>query len=145
MPRGIRTDHYATELALLYVGTLAGLEIETFDRMTFREPPVTLTDRDRVLDDVKRFREQAAYFWFPTGPPDLFDRVQEANHRGALPGGGIVPAEKRRPELLRESDVRYYHNPLQRLITMHLGVDEMTGFAWASPWPRADALHRALD
>lgn len=77
MPRGIRTDHYATELALLYVGTLAGLEIETFDRMTFREPPVTLTDRDRVLDDVKRFREQAAYFWFPTGPPDLFDRVQK--------------------------------------------------------------------
>jgi hypothetical protein len=40
------------------------------------------------------------------------------------------------------SQIRYYRNPLRRLIRMHASFQELTGFAYRSPWPRQDARFR---
>jgi len=146
MPRTLRADHCVWELVLLYIGTLAALELEAFDEMTHREPAVELSDGKVVRDEIAMLRDLTSHFWFPIGPPTEFDRVQEANQRGVLPnGGGIVPLEERRPESFEDDAVRYYENPLRRLIQMHAGVHEMTGFQWASPWPEPGARWRLMD
>jgi hypothetical protein len=145
MPVTPRADHYAVELALLYVGTLASLELQAFDAMRRREPPIAIQGRDTMIARADAFRTQTAYFWFPSGSPDNFDRVQEANQRGVLPDFTMVPREERRPDLIPEAEVKYYDNPLRRLIEMHGGISEMFGFHWGSPWPRPDAWQRRMD
>lgn len=145
MPIAIRSDHYAAELALLYIGTIASLELEAFDQMSKRAPTVELHEADRVLFGAEQFRRMTSYFWFPSGPPDIFDRVQEANQRAMLSDRTRVPLEDRLPNELTEGEVKYYQNPLRRLIEMHVGINEITGFAWASPWILQDAQQRLLD
>jgi hypothetical protein len=80
-----------------------------------------------------------------SGPPQTFDRVEEANRRGVLPGGELVPRDERKPEDIPDDEVRYYENPLKRLIGMPHGIDEMSGFQWPSPWFRGEARQRSFD
>lgn len=89
----------------------------------------------------------AAHLWFPGDDnPHEYDRVEEANSRGSRwtrRGGGIVPRDQRlAPDELQPRQVRYYRNPLRRLIRMHESFNELTGFPYRSPWPRDDARFR---
>lgn len=147
LPPRRRYDHYASELVLLYVVTLARLELEVFEEMaTTREPIAQLADWDTTHADMQRGEALASHLWFPRGAPHIFDRVQEANRRGQQPDGSLVPFNERpKPEDLAEEDVLYYDNPLKRVISLHAGVDELTGFAYTSPWRRADAWSRGFD
>jgi hypothetical protein len=111
---GVHQDHFAAELALLYILTLARLELEVFDEMATRAPTVGLQGREEIRVRAGHARALASYFWFPTGAPEPFDRVQEANHRGMTPDLKIVPRDERRPEDLVDDEVRYYENPLKR-------------------------------
>jgi hypothetical protein len=44
------------------------------------------------------------------------------------------------PRRLADDNVRYYDQPLRRLVRMHNTTREMTtGLSWQSPWPREDA------
>lgn len=144
--QSVHEDHYAAELVLLYVLTLARLELEAFDAMTERAPTVGLQGREEIRARTQQARALSAHLWFPTGPPHAFDRVEEANRRGVSSGGELVPwGDRPKPEDIPDDEVRYYENPLKRLINMHGGINELSGFQWPSPWFRGDALQRSID
>jgi hypothetical protein len=70
-------DHYASEL-LLYVIALAADEIEVYGRMARRTPRLTLLDWDVVKAEVRDAQMAASYFWFLSGEPQMFDRIDTA-------------------------------------------------------------------
>jgi hypothetical protein len=137
-----RYDHYASELILLYINKIAADELKALKRMAGRPPRVQLGDWSSVEARVRRADAVAEHLWFPGDRPDHFDYVEEANSRG-LRRGNLVPAQRRpTPSQLKVSQIRYYRNPLRRLIRMHTSFQELTGFAYRSPWPRQDARFR---
>lgn len=145
-PTRLAYDHYVSELILLYVATLAALELEVFEEMTHREPQVGLAGWEPVREDIDRGRAASAHLWFPTGVPHQFDRVQEANRRGQAPDGRLLAmSERPKPEDLADEEIRYYANPLRRLIELHGHQNEMTGFSYVSTWPRSDSASRRFD
>jgi hypothetical protein len=52
-PKDYGYDHFASELGLLYIITIARLELEIFEEMTSREPRVRLADWDDVRRDME--------------------------------------------------------------------------------------------
>ncbi len=134
-------DHFASELVLLYVVTLAARELRALRQMADRPPQVILRGWREVEDALRNAEGVSAHLWFPGGSPHHFDRVEEANHRG-LRDGRLIPVasqERQRPEDIPEEEIRYYRNPLVRLRDMHRSWHELTGFSYVSPWPRQDA------
>lgn len=145
-PATLRYDHYVSELILLYLITIARLELGVFEEMTRRDPVVNLAGWDEVRADTERGDARAAHLWFPRGSPHPFDRVQEANRRGQGADGRLLTVEERpKPQDLADDDILYYANPLRRLINLHTGQNEMTGFPYISPWQRPDAMLRGMD
>lgn len=137
-----RYDHYASELVLLYINKIAAEELKALKRMAGRAPRVRLADWPTVEARVRTADAVAGHLWFPGDRPYHFDYVEEANSRG-LRRGKLVPAHRRpTPSQLKVSQIRYYRNPLRRLIRMHASFQELTGFAYRSPWPRQDARFR---
>jgi hypothetical protein len=137
-----RYDHYASELVLLYINKLAAMELMYLKRMSSRVPRIRLNDWATVDAHIRHADSTAAHLWFPGDVPHDFDYVEEANSRGVR-GGRLVARDRRpTPGELRPSQVRYYRNPLRRLISMHQSFQELTGFAYRSPWPREDAQYR---
>jgi hypothetical protein len=58
----------------------------------------------------------------------------------------LIPWKERpKPADLADDEILYYPNPLRRLINLHSGQNEMTGFPYVSPWQRSDAMYRAMD
>jgi hypothetical protein len=139
-----RYDHYAAEPALLYMNKLAAAELKYLKRMTGRTPRVRLHDWNTVEAHISAADAGAAHLWFPgVDGPHAYDRVEEANARGMRSGGRLVPMDRRpAPDELQPRQVRYYRNPRRRLIRMHESFQELTGFAYISPWPRDDARFR---
>lgn len=137
-----RYDHYASELVLLYINRLAAEELKSLRRMAARTPRVRLHDWATVESHMRAAERAAAHLWFPGDQPHLYDYVEEANSRG-IRSGRMVPRDRRpTPNQLRASQVRYYRDPLRRLVKMHRSFNEVTGFGYTSPWPRADAQFR---
>jgi hypothetical protein len=121
------------------------MELDVFEEMTRREPGVGLTSWDQVRADMDRGETLASHLWFPRGVPHAYDRVQEANRRGQTPERGMVSWDERpKPDELADDEVFHYANPMRRIIALHAHNDEMTGFYYYSPWPRADATTRRL-
>ncbi|MDP9201133.1 MAG: hypothetical protein M3P26_04270 [Gemmatimonadota bacterium] len=146
LPTRLRYDHYASELILLYIITIARLELEVFKEMTRREPKVDLVGWDGVRADMERGEALASHLWFPQGSPHFYDRVQEANRRGQGRDGRPVRWDERpRPEDLSDEEVLYYSNPLRRIIALHAGENELTGFSFIPAWMRSDARQRGMD
>ncbi len=79
MPGAPSTAHLLGELALLYVITLAIVQIDAWTRYAERRPHLLLRPRLDVLNAVNRSRKTISYFWFLVGEPQEFDRYQEAN------------------------------------------------------------------
>ena len=134
-------DHFASELVLLYVNTIAAHELRALGEMTGREPRVGIRGQDDLDAAAALAEATSAHLWFPGGTPHEFDRVEEANHMG-LVDGKLVPVEspeRLRPDQLADDDLRYYRNPLTRIRRMHYTSHEMTGFPYLSPWHRQDA------
>lgn len=135
-------DHYSGELVLLYVITLALEELTSFARMTRRAPKAGLHDWAKVEAEMTAASAATDYFWFLRGSPQALDRINEVHVRLArrkLPWKA-APLD---PLSLPVSRVRYYRNPLTRLVELHRGWREMTtGLGFASAFPRADALRR---
>jgi hypothetical protein len=139
-----RYDHYAAELALLYINKLGAAELKSLKRMTARRPSVRLNGWAIAEVHIAAADAAAAHLWFPgVDEPHAYDRVAEANSRGMRSGGRLIPRDRRpAPDELKTRQVRYYRNPLERLIGMHQSFQELTGFPYISPWPRDDALSR---
>jgi len=145
-PITLANDHYTSELILLYVITIARLELEIFEAMTRQEPVVDLAGWDGVRADMERGEALASHLWFPRGVPHAYDRFQEANRRGQRPDGSLVSRDERpKPEQLTDDEVLYYANPLRRIIDLHWHQEELLGFTYISPWPRTDAMLRIMD
>jgi hypothetical protein len=143
-----RYDHYASELVLLYSIEIAAAELIALGKMARRAPRLKLADWPSVLADVKAAKAAATHFWFPGDEPHEFDRVKEANARLWHGRKGIPrsfpPKHVIRPDQLTLEQIRYYRNPLRRLIEMHVQSRELMGFTYISPWPRADAQQRLI-
>lgn len=134
-PGGPTLDHVLSELALLYVCTIAIAEIDTWANYIGRRPQMLAPLRPSLVDVVDGLRLIVSYFWFLGGRPQDFDRYQEANRRAhplLLAGGRPEIA----PHQLVDADVGYYDHPLERLQRLHTGENEgTTGFGFGPPWP----------
>lgn len=135
-------DHYASELLLLYVIALAAAEIEVYGRMARRAPRLVLRDWDGVISEVREAQSAASYFWFLSGAAQMFDRIDTAH----TPPGNWKPKwgrPKVDPAAIKPIRVRYYRNPLGRLVKLHQSYQEMsTGLMYLSPFERSDARFR---
>jgi hypothetical protein len=143
-------DHYAEELVLLYACTFAIDELRNFERMSQNEPRVDLDDWDSVRREIATAEDQIGHFWPPGRAPFSYDRAKEANQRvfDAVAaqheaGEPLAPPPAIAPGTIPDGEVRYYPDPLHRLVQLHSGfLEGTTGVSWSSPWPRADARYR---
>lgn len=143
-------DHYSHELVLLYSCWLAIDEIRDFERMTEREPRAGLSGMEVVLRDLDRAEALIEHLWAPGRAPYSYDRAVELNQRvfdtyTAQRRAGVPTTVKRpeQPVLVPDGAVRYYSDPMHRLVQLHRGFSEATsGVVWRSPWQRDDAWRR---
>jgi hypothetical protein len=138
-------DHYASELALLYINMLAARELIDFARMAANPPSVPISGWPEIHNRCGLGDRLCRHLWFPGQGPHSYDRWVTANHNGfeILREDFSRRGEVTRPEALEDTEVRYYSNPLQRLVAMHASAhDIITGFVYQSPWPRDDAQFR---
>ena len=135
-------DHYASELALLYVIVIAAAEIEIYGRMARRSPQLRLRDWSDVTFEVAEARLASSYFWFLAGEPTMFDRIDTVHTRmGRLKQPWKLPRAD--PMAIKESAVRYCADPLDRLVRLHQSFQEMvSGLVYRSPFERSDASRR---
>jgi hypothetical protein len=135
-------DHYASELCLLYVITIAAAELAAYGRMTRRTPAIGLSGGDDVMLDVREARFASSYFWFLGDGPQMLDRIDTVH----TPRGRQKPTVGRPtvdPATLPDAKVRYYSDPMERLVRLHQSWQEMTtGLYHQSPFPRHDAKFR---
>jgi hypothetical protein len=134
-------NHYASELAFLYVVSIAAAELEIFGRMAKREPRLELLDWPTVEAEIAEARTASSYFWFLSGEPNMYDRIQQVHSRKPILAGGL-PSRRLRvdPASLRPSRVKYYRDPLERIRQLHQSSAEMfSGQIFKSPFERADA------
>ena len=128
-------DHYASELALLYVITIAAAELDLFARMARRPPRLHLADWAAVEAEMEESRFAASYFWFLGGEPTMFDRIDTVH----TPAGRTRPKWGRPhtdPATISAARVKYYASPLDRLVKLHASYQEMsTGLVYRSPFP----------
>lgn len=135
-------DHYASELVVLYVVTLAAEELSIFARTASKPPRLRLRGWDVVAAEVAAARAAASHFWFLSGDPTLLDRIDEVHTRLARRRHpwGSPPID---PTAIPVDRVRYYTNPLTRLVELHRGGRELsTGLGFAPLFPRGDAIRR---
>lgn len=135
-------DHYVSELLLLYIISIACAELEIYGQMARRDPPVGLRQWDDVMLEVREAQLASSYFWFLSGAPETFDRIDTVH---TLPGNWKPRwgRPKVDPIAVKLGRVRYYRNPLARLVKLHQSYRELsTGLVYRSPFERQDALHR---
>jgi hypothetical protein len=134
-------DHFASELALLYVVVIAAAELDVFGRMAQRSPRLPLHDWLVVKSEVAAARAASGHLWFLSDEPHTYDRIHELDTRTTRPRPGVpfvLPARPD-PSTLDPSEVRYYVNPLDRLVKLHHSYHElMTGQVYQSPFDRPD-------
>lgn len=135
-------DHYASELCLLYVVTLAAAELDIYGRMARRPPRLAMNGWDTVEQEVREARLASSYFWFLGDGPTMIDRIDTVH----TPPGRSDPKVGRPkvdPATLPDERVRYYADPLDRLVRLHRTEAEMTtGLVFRSPFERSDARFR---
>ena len=110
--------------------------------MSKRAPEVALTGSGGVKRRLRVADKLIAYAWFPGQEPQFYDRVREANGRIWADAENGIPEHPVTPEQLAVEDVGYYRDPLQRLIGLHLQMQELMGFNYVAAWPRSDARNR---
>jgi len=137
----VRYDHFSSELFLLYAIRFATFELETWFRASERAPRFAISDGATLKTEIAEAKAQTSYLWFIGDEPHIFDRIQESNRRY-----WSQPLEARgAPEDPRQfgaSGVRYYQDPLSRMVALHVTTNEMDGYSFASSWPRSDAWPR---
>jgi hypothetical protein len=130
-------DHYGSEIALLYVVSIAAAELDTFMRMCRHAPRLGLRGWDDIATEVRDARLAASHFWFLGGEPQVLDRLDTVHTpAGGDPNWGRPGRDWRK---LRDRDVQYYADPLDRLVRLHHGWSEMSsGLVYNSPFQRND-------
>ena len=92
--------------------------------------------------EVRDAQLASSYFWFLSGEPEMFDRIDTVH----TPAGNWKPKwgpPKVDPGAITPVRIRYYRNPLGRLVNLHQSYQEMsTGLVYRSPFERQDARFR---
>lgn len=128
-------NHYHSELGLLYVCHLAGMFLDLALKY-FRRWRIAIDGADNYQALVARVEPEFGYFWFIFNGPHLFDRYNDANRLSDYRKKRFV-----RPEEVKDSQVRYSDDPLNRIRELHWTTQELsTGNVFISPFPRGDAL-----
>lgn len=134
-----------SELLLLYVIRIADMELTALDEALSRPPNCQLQGAKEVSVRVHAAREESKHFWFLGGAPTDWDRAVAANDRMFDRDGpeGVLRGERINPQSLSIEDIGYARNPLDRIVRLHEGFNELTtGVTYRSPWPRDDARMR---
>lgn len=135
-------DHYSSELCLLYVITIAAAELDTYGRMARRTPAIGLSGWDNVMFDVSEARLASSYFWFLGDGPTMLDRIDTV-HTPRARQRPRVGRPKNDPSKLPDQKIKYYADPLERLVKLHHSSQEITtGLVFRSPFDRQDARTR---
>lgn len=94
-----------------------------------KKPP-----KNYVSYQVTAARAASAYFRFLGGAPTDFDRIEEVHTRmGRFKEPWARPQAD--PSAIKDSAVRYYANPLERLVKMHQSYQEIvSGLVYRSPF-----------
>jgi len=138
-----RYDHYSSELVLLYCVIIGATEMRTLLKALAMPPKQAIANRGAINRVISNANKISAHMWFPGQSPHDFDRIAEANNRN-VPGRRALPplTERTPPERIRPGTIRYYRNPLERLVALHRSQNELTGWPYISPWNRQDACFR---
>jgi len=134
----IAYNHYKSELALLYVCHLLAMHLELAIYYFQRWRPLHVKNIRKTYRSLcRQVNQDFGFFWFIFNAPHYFDKYQQANRKSDSQKGIVY-----RPEHIRNGDVRYYDDPLNRLRQLHLSQREFsTGNVFDSPFLRADALY----
>lgn len=133
-PVSLLYNHYHAELGLLYVCHLAGMFLDLALRY-FRRWKIKVNRAQTYKSLIDRVEAEYGYFWFIFNKPHLYDRYHDANRLSDYRKKKFV-----RPQDVKDSQVRYYEDPLNRLRKLHCTTRELTtGNAFISPFPRDDA------
>jgi hypothetical protein len=128
--RGL-TRHVVHELAVGYVCVIGARYLDAFLAMADRPPAVGIDRRDDLGDLVARATRATHHLWFLTDTPQAYDLGQELVGR-AGEAGTFVRID---PASVAENEIRYYRDPLKRLLGMHESTTELsTGFSYMSPY-----------
>lgn len=133
-------DHYASELALLYVITFAALELENYRDGVRKALGVDLPDAQETDRDLRAARNVTNYFWFIGTNPNGWDFHAQANRLAIqrMRDGNIGEVGAQEP-----ADAPFPTDPLLRLIQQHRNSHgRVEGMEFVSPWPRNDASRR---
>ena len=126
-------DHYHSELALLYVCHLLAMHTELALYYFRQWRHIRVKNVRKIYQPLcQKVQENFGYFWFIFNQPHEFDRFEQANRKSNILEGVLY-----RPEQIRPRDVRYYDDPLDRLIKMHSSTTELSsGNRFISPFNR---------
>jgi hypothetical protein len=121
---------------------LAAAELDAYGQMARREPRLVLRYWDDGMLEVREAQSATSYFWFLSGAPEMFDRIDTVH----TPPGTWKPKwgrPKIEPARIEPMRVRYYRNPLGRLVKLHQSYQELsTGLFYRSPFQRPDSRVR---
>lgn len=133
-------DHYSSELLLLYVVTLAALELTNYRASVKEGLGADLADSGGLDADCRLAREVTDYFWFIGTNPHAWD-LHRAWNRSATQR--IRESSLEPPSIPAVSDFPFPRNPLSRLVSQHTtSRGRVPGAEYTSPWPRLDATAR---
>jgi hypothetical protein len=130
-------DHYASELVLLYIVTLAALELENYRDGVKESLGAELADPQGLDADLRLVRQFTGHFWFIGINPHMWDFHRAAN-RAAI--RRVREGGSEQPPVPEASGVPFPRDPLLRLISQHTSSrGRVAGAEYTSPWPRPDA------
>lgn len=133
-PVSLSYNHYHNELALLYVCHLAGMFLD-LALIYFARWKIAVKEAHTYRSLADRVELEYGYFWFIFNGPHPYDRYNDANRLSDYRKKKFV-----RPEDVKDSQVRYYEDPLNRIRELHQTTQELsTGNVFVSPFPRDDA------
>lgn len=130
-------DHYASELVLLYIVTLAALELRNYRDGLMERLGVELADGRGLDADLRLVRRITDHFWFIGTNPHAWDLHRAVNQTALqlVRAGSSEP-----PNVPEASAVPFPRDPLSRLVSQHTDSRGRVPEAdYRSPWPRADA------
>ena len=105
--------------------------LDAFLAMAARPPAVVLDEDDRLAALAKRAIGMTEHLWFLTDTPQRYDLGQELLGRA----GAARTFISIDPASVAPTEIRYYRDPLRRLLGMHeSGLEHMTGFNYQSPY-----------
>ena len=129
-------DHCASELIILYVCQFSIWELQDFRAVTRINPVMDIEGWSDVEQDIRDACDHISHAWFPGQRPHDRDRYNKAISQ-------IIDSDNQGRfnsidfSSIRDDEIRYYDDPLQRLRKLHRSETDVVG-TYRPPWLRTD-------